>query len=100
MKIMSNLMHSCFLVGLNGPLNFFRAIPYLFDNYEFTTDLVKPRTLIIWGATNDSLIVDGAYHSKAHCLNAEVKMLPGGRNLQIDEPQIINQLIQEFLDSP
>jgi len=86
--------------GLTGPLQFFRAIPRLFDDYEFSTTLIKPKTLIIWGATNELLIVDGAHHSKAHCVDASLKVLPGGRNLQIDNPNIVNQIIEEYLNLP
>jgi pimeloyl-ACP methyl ester carboxylesterase len=62
--------------------------------------LITPKTLIIWGAANDSLVIDGAYHSKAYCTNAELIVLPNGRHLQIDEPQIVNQVIDEFLKKP
>jgi len=86
--------------GLTGPLQFFRAIPRLFNEYTFNNGLIKPKTLIIWGANNDFLVIDGAYHSKAYCEKAELKVLPGGRNLHIDEPQIVNQLIEEFLNKP
>lgn len=86
--------------GLTAPLNFFRAIPSLLDTYSFNTGIVKPKTLIIWGATNDSIIVDGAYHSKAYCRDAELTILPNGRNLQIDEPQTVNRRIEEFLNKP
>ncbi|KAI6182448.1 AB hydrolase-1 domain-containing protein [Aphelenchoides bicaudatus] len=83
--------------GLTAPLQFFRAIPRLFDNFKFNGGLIKPKTLILWGASNDSLVIDGAYHSRAYCEQAELKVLPNGRHLQIDEPQIVNQLIDEFL---
>lgn len=86
------------LDGLTAPLQFFRAIPSLFSEYEFNTGLIKPKTLILWGGTNSSLVIDGAYHSKAYCENAELKVLPGNSNLHIDEPQIINQIIEEFLN--
>lgn len=94
------LMHSMFLDGLTGPINYYRALSRLLDDYTFNIDRIQPKTLIIWSEKNPTLLVDGAFHSKAYCIDAELRFLPTDSHfLQIDEPQTVSRLIEEFMSS-
>ncbi|KAI6178233.1 AB hydrolase-1 domain-containing protein [Aphelenchoides besseyi] len=87
--------------GLTGPLNYFRALAHLFPDYQFKEDLIiKPKTLILWSKNNNSLLLDGAHHSVNYCEDAHLRIVPSSCHfLHLDEPQRVNQLIDEFLKS-
>lgn len=42
---------------MTGPFNFYRAAGRAFKDHSSNTVLVKPKTLIIWGALDTALTV-------------------------------------------
>ncbi|KAI6183267.1 AB hydrolase-1 domain-containing protein [Aphelenchoides bicaudatus] len=86
--------------GMTAPINYYRAATTILDSPQQATALVKPKTLIIWGALDVALIVEGAHNSLKYCEQAELKILPNASHfVQEDEPQQVNNYMEEFLNS-
>jgi len=87
--------------AVTAAINYYRATASrILDGTSSATGLVKPKTLIIWGALDTALTVEGAHASLKYCEEAQLKILPTASHfVQEDEPQKVNEYIQEFLNS-
>ncbi len=56
------------------------------------------KTLIIWGEKDSALEVEGAEMSLKFCKNAKLVKIPDASHwVQQDVPEIVNELIEQFV---
>lgn len=78
-------------------LNWYRAA-FRIKSRPFPAAAVKPPTLIIWGRRDPHLEFEMTEASLARCQQARLVSLPhAGHWVQDDEPEQVNDLIQDFL---
>ncbi|KIH64815.1 hypothetical protein ANCDUO_04872 [Ancylostoma duodenale] len=86
--------------ALTGPINYYRNIGKR-TPMKGEQGICKPATLIIWGDQDQFLVKQGAEMSLKYCRNAHLKFVEGASHwVMQDDPQKVNQLIEEFLSTP
>lgn len=63
-----------------------------------SSDLIQPKTLIIFGEQDAALSLEGAKMSLKLCRDAQLQAIPNASHwVQQDTPEIVNQCIEEFI---
>uniref|UniRef100_A0A7E4V5V2 AB hydrolase-1 domain-containing protein n=1 Tax=Panagrellus redivivus TaxID=6233 RepID=A0A7E4V5V2_PANRE len=85
--------------SLTEPINYYRAAKRrLCLGTTIITDLIKPETLIIWGAKDSALNLSAAEDSLTRCEKATIKIILNASHwVQQDEPDLVNEYIEDFL---
>ncbi|EPB73512.1 hydrolase, alpha/beta domain protein [Ancylostoma ceylanicum] len=86
--------------ALTGPINYYRNLGKR-TPMKGEQSICKPPTLIVWGDQDQFLVKEGAEMSLKYCQNAHLKFVEGASHwVMQDEPQKVNELIEEFLSTP
>ncbi|EYC33257.1 hypothetical protein Y032_0002g689 [Ancylostoma ceylanicum] len=96
----SEISRKSYSDALTGPINYYRNLGKR-TPMKGEQSICKPPTLIVWGDQDQFLVKEGAEMSLKYCQNAHLKFVEGASHwVMQDEPQKVNELIEEFLSTP
>ncbi|KAF8355751.1 hypothetical protein PRIPAC_97374 [Pristionchus pacificus] len=85
--------------ALTSAINYYRC-QYQYPEKGLKLGKCIPKTLIVWGDGDKFLVRENAELSVQWCENATLRMIPGASHwVQQDEPALVNERIDEFLQT-
>ncbi|VDN59818.1 unnamed protein product [Dracunculus medinensis] len=83
---------------LTGPINYYRASFQMPTNFSIFKNLIKAKTLILWGINDHFLEKKIAEYSSSYCEMSQLRFVENASHWpHIDQPEQVNMFIENFL---